>query len=103
MRNRWARLLVAAGAAFALPILAARPELTAPKGAEGPSLLILSIRGLSPNLIREADRLGLRIPNLRQLVADGASAETVSGALPTVTDPSHATLVTGNARGAARP
>jgi arylsulfatase A-like enzyme len=58
-------------------------------------LVLLSIDGLRPDYVREADRYGLRIPNLRQLYREGASASGVRGVLPTVTYPSHTTLVTG--------
>jgi predicted AlkP superfamily pyrophosphatase or phosphodiesterase len=50
---------------------------------------------MRPDYVREADRYGLRIPELRRLLREGASATGVAGVLPTVTYPSHATLVTG--------
>ncbi len=89
--RRGLRLLpvLAAGAA----VLAAAPE-TARRFALGP-LVVISIDGLRPDYIHEADRYGLRIPELRRLAAEGASARGVMGVLPTVTYPSHATLVTG--------
>jgi predicted AlkP superfamily pyrophosphatase or phosphodiesterase len=59
-------------------------------------LLVISIDGLDHRYLRDADRLGLKIPNLRRLAADGAWAERgVVGVWPTVTFPSHTTLVTG--------
>lgn len=45
--------------------------------------------------MRDADRFGLRIPALRTLARDGASARGVIGVVPTLTYPSHVTLVTG--------
>lgn len=60
----------------------------------GPVLLI-SIDGLRPGDVLDADKRGLKIPNLRAFVRDGAHAEGVVGVLPTVTYPSHATLLTG--------
>jgi predicted AlkP superfamily pyrophosphatase or phosphodiesterase len=57
--------------------------------------VVISIDGLHPRLVLEADRLGLKLPELRRLVAEGAHASAVSGVLPTVTYPSHTTLVTG--------
>ncbi|HEY6548517.1 MAG TPA: ectonucleotide pyrophosphatase/phosphodiesterase, partial [Vicinamibacteria bacterium] len=83
-------LLVLAGGAAAL---AATPE-TARRFALGP-LVVVSIDGLRPDYVLDAERYGLRIPELRRLVAEGASARGVTGVLPTVTYPSHATLVTG--------
>lgn len=38
---------------------------------------------------------GLRIPNLRRLQAEGSYAEGVVGVYPSVTYPSHTTIVTG--------
>ena len=73
--------------------VAAIPE-TAQRFSRGP-LLVVSIDGLRPDYVREADRYGLRIPELRRLMREGSSATGVSGVLPTVTYPSHATLVTG--------
>ena len=73
--------------------VAAIPE-TARRFSHGP-LLVVSIDGLRPDYVREADRYGLRIPELRRLLREGASASGVAGVLPTVTYPSHATLVTG--------
>jgi predicted AlkP superfamily pyrophosphatase or phosphodiesterase len=58
-------------------------------------LVVISIDGLRPDYVLEADRYGLKIPNLRRLLAEGAHASGVAGVLPTVTYPSHTTLVTG--------
>jgi arylsulfatase A-like enzyme len=63
--------------------------------APHPSLLLVSIDGLHPRYLLEADRLGLKIPNLRALLKQGAHARSVRGVMPTVTYPSHTTLVTG--------
>jgi predicted AlkP superfamily pyrophosphatase or phosphodiesterase len=62
----------------------------------GPVLLI-SIDGLQPHDVLEAEARGLKIPNLRRFVKDGGHATGVRGVLPTVTYPSHATLLTGTA------
>jgi predicted AlkP superfamily pyrophosphatase or phosphodiesterase len=59
------------------------------------SLVIVSIDGLRPRDVIEADRYGLRIPNLRRLLREGAHAAAVTATAPAVTYPSHATLVTG--------
>jgi predicted AlkP superfamily phosphohydrolase/phosphomutase len=58
-------------------------------------VILLSVDGLKPDYVIEADRHGLQIPNLRRLVSDGAYATGVTGVTPTVTYPSHTTLVTG--------
>ena len=58
-------------------------------------VLMISIDGLRPDYITHADEHGLKIPTLRRILAEGAHAEGVTGVLPTVTYPSHTTLVTG--------
>lgn len=60
-------------------------------------LLLISIDGLRPGDIAEAPQRGLAVPNLRRFLAEGAHAEGVTGILPTVTYPSHTTLLTGAA------
>ena len=74
--------------AIALFILAAGP------GHAGPVLLV-SIDGLRPGDLLQADQRGLKLPNLRELLSEGAHASAVIGVLPTVTYPSHTTLLTG--------
>lgn len=59
------------------------------------AVLMISIDGMHPSYVLEADRLGLKIPNLRRLLSTGAHASGVQGVVPTVTYPSHTTLVTG--------
>ncbi len=65
-----------------------------PSGMAAPVLMI-SIDGLKPEYVTGADARGLKIPYLRSLVRDGAYAEGVVGVWPTVTYPSHTTLLTG--------
>jgi predicted AlkP superfamily pyrophosphatase or phosphodiesterase len=68
----------------------------APTGAEPQRRVVLiSVDGLMPSSYVRPDELGLRVPNLRKLAAKGAWARGVQGVLPTVTYPSHTTLVTG--------
>lgn len=59
------------------------------------SVVLLSIDGLKPDYVLEADAHGLEVPNLRLLVEEGAHAKAVTGVFPTVTYPSHATMLTG--------
>ena len=59
------------------------------------AIAVISIDGMHPNYVLKADDYGLRIPNLRRLLRDGVHATGVRGVLPTVTYPSHATIVTG--------
>jgi predicted AlkP superfamily pyrophosphatase or phosphodiesterase len=58
-------------------------------------VVLISIDGLRPDFVFEADHYGLKIPNLRHLLQQGSYASGVHGVLPTVTYPSHTTLVTG--------
>ena len=60
-----------------------------------PHLIIVSIDGLMPSTIRDAEKLGLKIPNLREFRDNGAFAQGLRGVMPTVTYPSHTTMMTG--------
>lgn len=90
MRTRLPALLLAS---LLFVIAAATPAVRAQR-ARLP-VLLLSVDGLKPDYVLDADRLGLKVPNLRRLVADGTFARRVTGVTPTVTYPSHTTLVTG--------
>lgn len=59
------------------------------------SVLMISVDGLKPEYVLEAEKRGLKVPYLRSLLADGSYADGVIGVWPTVTYPSHTTLVTG--------
>lgn len=75
--------------AFVLPAaLGATPVLAEP-------VLMISIDGLRPADVIEAEQRGLKVPNLRKFLVEGAYATGVKGVLPTVTYPSHTTLLTG--------
>jgi predicted AlkP superfamily pyrophosphatase or phosphodiesterase len=50
---------------------------------------------MHPDCVLKADEHGLRIPNLRRFLRDGVHASAVRGVLPTVTYPSHTTMLTG--------
>src|ERR1019366_8286636 len=58
-------------------------------------LLVVSLDGMRPDYVLKADEHGLKIPHLRRLLAEGAHASGVRGVLPTVTYPSHTTILTG--------
>lgn len=77
-------------------LLACAVHLGAQTNAPRPVVLI-SIDGLKPEYVLQADAHGLKIPHLRALLARGAHASGVVGVIPTVTYPSHATIVTGAA------
>lgn len=58
-------------------------------------VVMISIDGLKPDYVLHADEHGLKIPHLRRFLKEGAFAAGVKGVVPTVTYPSHTTLVTG--------
>ena len=64
-------------------------------GVSPPLLLMISVDGLRPDYVTAADARGAKVPNLRRFLKEGAFAEGVVGVVPTVTYPSHTTLVTG--------
>ena len=74
--------------------LAAALLLGAGPVAAGPVLMI-SVDGLRPADVINADRLGLAVPTLKRMMATGAYAAGVTGVLPTLTYPTHTTLITG--------
>src|ERR1700751_2137665 len=67
----------------------------APQSRQSPLLVLISIDGLRPDYITDADAHRAKVPNLRRFLKEGAYAEGVEGVVPTVTYPSHTTLVTG--------
>jgi predicted AlkP superfamily pyrophosphatase or phosphodiesterase len=58
-------------------------------------VLLISLDGLRPGDVIEAKARGMALPRLAALMREGAYATGVRGVLPTLTYPSHATLVTG--------
>jgi predicted AlkP superfamily pyrophosphatase or phosphodiesterase len=58
-------------------------------------VLMISIDGLRPLDVIEADKRGLAVPNLRAFMTEGTYATGVKNVLPTVTYPDHTTLITG--------
>jgi hypothetical protein len=58
-------------------------------------VLLISIDGMRPDYVTQADVHHLKIPTLRSFLTSGSYAEGVIGVTPTVTFPSHTTLVTG--------
>ncbi|MGO9325809.1 MAG: alkaline phosphatase family protein [Terracidiphilus sp.] len=63
--------------------------------AHAAPVLMISIDGLKPEYITQADAHGTKTPYLRTLLANGTYADGVVGIWPTVTYPSHTTLITG--------
>ena len=58
-------------------------------------VLMISIDGLRPDYVTHADEHQLKVPTLRRFLTEGTYADGVVGVFPTVTYPSHTTLVTG--------
>lgn len=63
--------------------------------AQAAPVLMISIDGMKPEYVTKADEHGLKLPTLRAMLREGAHAEGVVGVWPTVTYPSHTTLLTG--------
>ncbi len=78
--------------AFALAALLATTAVTA---ASANPVLMISIDGLRPLDVIDAQQRGIKVPNLAAFMTDGAWAQGVKNVLPTVTYPDHATLITG--------
>jgi len=64
-------------------------------GAQASPVLMISLDGLRPDDVAKAAERGIKAPNLQALMREGAYASGVTGVLPTLTYPSHTTLVTG--------
>ena len=88
MNRRWAVLALILGLLLGGGVLRAQEK-------SGPLLVMISIDGLRPDYVTAADAHGAKVPNLRRFMKEGAYAEGVAGVVPTVTYPSHTTLVTG--------
>lgn len=58
-------------------------------------VLLITIDGMMPDTYERPDELGLAVPNLRWLKAQGASSDGVRSVFPTLTYPSHTSMVTG--------
>jgi predicted AlkP superfamily pyrophosphatase or phosphodiesterase len=85
------RVRLAAAVAAAAALL----SLAAPSAQDAePRVIVISVDGLMPSTYtgRDAARL---VPNISALAARGVFAEGMVGVVPTVTYPSHTTLITG--------
>jgi len=76
-------------------LLLCRSAFVYAQTGQRPAVLLISIDGLRPDYVTQTDQHGLKIPNLRRMLRDGAHADAVRGVLPTVTYPSHTTILTG--------
>jgi len=82
---------VTAPSLVTLVLLAA--SLIAP--VQAASVLMISVDGMKPEYVTQAEQHGLKVPFLRSLMAEGTYAAGVEGVWPTITYPSHTTLLTG--------
>ena len=85
---------------YALPLclallLIASRGVAANEPANAPTVMLISVDGMKPEAIIDARKYGLKVPHLRAFMADGVYAGAVRGVLPTLTYPSHTTLLTG--------
>ncbi|MEM9291734.1 MAG: ectonucleotide pyrophosphatase/phosphodiesterase [Acidobacteriota bacterium] len=58
-------------------------------------VILVSVDGLEPITYIDPEARQLKVPTLRRLAAEGAYASGLIGVLPSVTYPSHTTLITG--------
>src|SRR5271168_3152686 len=77
------------------PLVLSSIAFTSAFAADPPLVMLISVDGLKPEAILEAKSHGLKVPNIRAFMSDGAYASGVRGVLPTLTYPSHTTLMTG--------
>ena len=77
---------------FCTPSIA---EVSASRPSAAPTVLLISVDGLKPEAVLRAQEHGLKLPNLVRLTEEGTYSSGVRGVLPTVTYPSHTTLLTG--------
>ncbi|MBH1991410.1 MAG: alkaline phosphatase family protein [Sphingomonadaceae bacterium] len=87
MKRFFGHCLISA-AAIVAHVIGGATALAAP-------VLMVSIDGLRADDISAADQKDLQIPTLRTLAAGGLTAAGVKGVLPTITYPSHITMITG--------
>lgn len=76
-------------------LLAALAPCAMATAGNDPAVLMISIDGLHPDYITQAERYGVQAPVLRNLLHTGAYAQRVINVTPTVTYPNHTALVTG--------
>jgi predicted AlkP superfamily pyrophosphatase or phosphodiesterase len=63
--------------------------------AQKPHVLMISLDGMKPEYVTHARKHNLKLPVLERFLAEGTYADGVVGVIPTVTYPSHTTMVTG--------
>jgi predicted AlkP superfamily pyrophosphatase or phosphodiesterase len=76
-------------------VLSAVPTLPSVAQNHAPLLVVISVDGMKPEYVTKAAQHGLKVPVLGGFLTHGTYAEGVIGVLPTVTYPSHTTIMTG--------
>jgi predicted AlkP superfamily pyrophosphatase or phosphodiesterase len=61
----------------------------------GPYVYIISIDGMRTDYLWKCDNLGLKIPTVRSLIKTGVLAQGALSVMPTLTYPSHTSMLTG--------
>ena len=61
----------------------------------GGDVLLISVDGLMPKYLLDADQIELKIPSLRRLMREGSVAERARSVMPSVTFPAHTSMITG--------
>jgi predicted AlkP superfamily pyrophosphatase or phosphodiesterase len=79
------------GALFIAALLTCAADLLAQK----PHVVMISLDGMKPEYVTQAKEHNLHLPVLERFLKSGTYAEGVIGVIPTVTYPSHSTMVTG--------
>jgi predicted AlkP superfamily pyrophosphatase or phosphodiesterase len=89
--------LIASAFLLLLVLCSPKPAIvqTVSPPAARQKLLVVSVDGLDWRYLKQADEFHLRIPNIRRLMREGSWADGVVGVYPSVTWPSHTTLITG--------
>ena len=73
----------------------APPALTQTTSRQAKRALVISLDGLDARYLHQRDKFGLRIPTLRRLMAEGATARGMITVYPSLTYPAHTAMVTG--------
>jgi len=97
-RRRFAPVHVRALLLFSvLAVAAARTSAQTPPvaGRAADHVILITIDGFRPQVYLDAEREGVSIPNLKALLKTGSGAEGVIVAYPSMTYPSHTSIVTG--------
>jgi len=66
-----------------------------PRPASAQRVVLVSVDGLRPDFYLDPEAHGTELPTFRSLMREGVYAESVEGVYPTVTYPSHTSIVTG--------